>query len=577
MPILIVELLCMENKSIYIVIGVLALILIIAGFILFKKYRNKQLKKMVDDLYVRFTALKTVPLAFKLSKAQAMAKRNAETTAAVEKYYSRYEDVEKHINQIQDLLNNVDDSVATSSYKESLESIKIASENLDDCESEVKAIDEFLEEFSKKENEQREYSTELKEKYRVVKTTINKNAQVLSIAYDGFLDKLKRCEDLFSSSEEYMYTSDYGSAQADLEEIERLLEDIKVNANAVPKLVKDAKGVLPLMLDETKRELALTKQRGVYTQDLNLDEKIAKIEQQLNEDVKSIMTAETDGIKKNLSEAKDMLNVINEQLADENRAFKQTKDTNDKAYEHIQEIEKVENYVRIAYDKDSARFGLEDLKEMLKTQRENIEKYKEEYAQINTDLAAGGKAASALLSEAEQLSEKIDADLKNLYTYKTIIDKSNDGETRAITQLTKLQLVVSEVETKIAEYALPAIDESYKKDLAKARDYIEKIREATKEIPINIDELNSLLDESIDFVYKFYNNINNVVGMGIMVENAIVFGNKYRSTYTDIDRELSKAEFQYLNGEYTKALKTAISCMETLFPDNADEKILENA
>ena len=479
--------------------------------------------------------------------------------------------------QIQDLLNNVDDSVATSSYKESLESIKIASENLDDCEGEVKAIDEFLEEFSKKENEQREYSTELKEKYRVVKTTINKNAQVLSIAYDGFLDKLKRCEDLFSSSEEYMYTSDYGSAQADLEEIERLLEDIKVNANAVPKLVKDAKGVLPLMLDETKRELALTKQRGVYTQDLNLDEKIANIEQQLNEDVKNIMAAETDGIKKNLSEAKDMLNVINEQLADENRAFKQTKDTNDKAYEHIQEIEKVENYVRIAYDKDSARFGLEDLKEMLKTQRENIEKYKEEYAQINTDLAAGGKAASALLSEAEQLSEKIDADLKNLYTYKTIIDKSNDGETRAITQLTKLQLVVSEVETKIAEYALPAIDESYKKDLAKARDYIEKIREATKEIPINIDELNSLLDESIDFVYKFYNNINNVVGMGIMVENAIVFGNKYRSTYTDIDRELSKAEFQYLNGEYTKALKTAISCMETLFPDNADEKILENA
>ena len=59
--------------------------------------------------------------------------------------------------------------------------------------------------------------------------------------------------------------------------------------------------------------------------------------------------------------------------------------------------------------------------------------------------------------------------------------------------------------------------------------------------------------------------------------NAIVFGNKYRSTYPEIDRELSKAEFQYLNGEYTKALKTAISCMETLFPENADEKILENA
>ena len=566
----------MDNKIYYIIAAVALVIAIIVLVVVIKRSQKKQLKKMVDDLYVRFTAIKTVPLAFKLSKAQAMAKRNAETSASVEKYYSRYEDVEKHINQVQDLLNNVDDSIATSSHKEALEAIKIATENLEDCENEVKAIDEFLEEFSKKENEQREYSSELKEKYRVVKTTINKNAQVLSITYDGFLDKLKRCEDLFSSSEEYMYASDYGSAQIDLEEIEKLLEDIKSNANAVPKLVKDAKGVLPIMLDETKRELALTKQRGVYTEHLQIDNKIDMIEKQLNDDVKSLMAADTNGIKEHLNEAKDILNVLNEQLADENKAFVLAKDTNDKAYEHILDLEKVENYVRIAYDKDSARFGLEDLKEMLRNQRDNIEKYKEEYSSISADLSDNSRSSSDLLEAAQNLNDKVDADLKNLYTYKTIIDKSNDGENRAMTQLTKLQLVVSEVETKIAEYALPSIDESYKVDLKKSRDYIEKIREATQQIPINIDELNALLDESIDFIYKFYNNINNVVGMGIMVENAIVFGNKYRSTYPEIDRELSKAEFQYLNGEYTKSLRTAISCMETLFPEDADEKIMEN-
>lgn len=566
----------MDNKIYYIIAAVALVIAIIVLVVVIKRSQKKQLKKMVDDLYVRFTAIKTVPLAFKLSKAQAMAKRNAETSASVEKYYSRYEDVEKHINQVQDLLNNVDDSIATSSHKEALEAIKIATENLEDCENEVKAIDEFLEEFSKKENEQREYSSELKEKYRVVKTTINKNAQVLSITYDGFLDKLKRCEDLFSSSEEYMYASDYGSAQIDLEEIEKLLEDIKSNANAVPKLVKDAKGVLPIMLDETKRELALTKQRGVYTEHLQIDNKIDMIEKQLNDDVKSLMAADTKGVKEHLNEAKDILNVLNEQLADENKAFVLAKDTNDKAYEHILDLEKVENYVRIAYDKDSARFGLEDLREMLRNQRDNIEKYKEEYSSISADLSDNSRSSSDLLEAAQNLNDKVDADLKNLYTYKTIIDKSNDGENRAMTQLTKLQLVVSEVETKIAEYALPSIDESYKVDLKKSRDYIEKIREATQQIPINIDELNALLDESIDFIYKFYNNINNVVGMGIMVENAIVFGNKYRSTYPEIDRELSKAEFQYLNGEYTKALRTAISCMETLFPEDADEKIMEN-
>ncbi len=567
----------MENKYLYIIIAVLAIIAIIVAITLIKNYRKKSLKRQIDDLYVRFTAVKTVPLAFKLSKAQAMAKRSEETSASVAKYYTRYEDVEKHINQVQDLLNNVDDSIAVSSYKESVESIKIATENLEDCEKEVKEIDEFLEEFSKKENEQREYSQELKEKYRVVKTTINKNSQLLSISYDGFLEKLKECEDLFSSSEEYMYTSDYSSAQADLEKIEQLLEDIKANANAVPKLLKDAKGVLPLMLDETKRELALTRQRGIYTEHLDIDNKLAQVESKLNEDTKLLMTANAGEVKENLNEAKEILNKLNEELSDENRAFKEARETNDKAYEHILDLEKVENYVRIAYEKDYARFGLEDLSNLLKEKRDNIEKYKNEYNSINSDLGSGLKPSSQILDEVEELSNEIDEDMKTLYSYKTTIDKSTDGENRALSQLTKLQLVVSEVETKIAEYSLPAIDDSYKVDLKKARDYIAQIRQETQQIPINIDQLNSLLDEGIDFIYKFYNNINNVVGMGIMVENAIVFGNKYRSTYPEIDRELSKAEFQYLNGEYTKALKTAISCMETLFPDNADEKILENA
>ena len=574
---LIVKLFCMENKYFYIIIAVLAIIAIIAAIILLKNYRKKSLKKQVDDLYVRFTAVKTVPLAFKLSKAQAMAKRSEETSASVAKYYTRYEDVEKHINQVQDLLNNVDDSIAISSYKESLESIKIAEENLEDCEKEVKEIDEFLEEFSKKENEQREYSQELKEKYRVVKTTINKNSQILSISYDGFLDKLKQCEDLFTSSEEYMYLSDYGSAQADLEKINELLEDIKHNANAVPKLVKDAKGVLPIMLDETKRELALTRQRGVYTEHLDIDNKIAQLEAKLNDDTKTLMAANAGEVKDSFEQAKETLNKLNEELADENRAFKQARETNDKAYEHILDLEKVENYVRVAYEKDSARFGLQDLRDLLKEKRENIDSFKNEYSSINSDLSSSLKPASVILDEADALSAKVDEDMKTLYSYKTTIDKSTDGENRALSQLTKLQLVVSEVETKIAEYSLPAIDESYKVDLKKAREYISQIRKETEQIPINIDQLNILLDEGIDFIYKFYNNINNVVGMGIMVENAIVFGNKYRSTYPEIDRELSKAEFQYLNGEYTKALKTAITCMETLFPDNADEKILENA
>ena len=567
----------MKREYLYISFAVLVLITVIAIFVTTRKNQKKKLRKQLDDLYVRFNSVKTIPLAFKLNKAQAMARRNEEMTASVAEYYQKYEETEKHINNVQDMLDNADDTMNSVKYKEAIEMMKNISDELDSCEEEVKHIDDFLEEFSRKEDMQREYSTKLKEKFRVVKTTINKNAQLLSISFDGFQNRLKEIEDLFSSSEELMYASDYSAAQEELENIDQKLEDIKTSANAIPKLVKDTKGVLPLMIDETKRELALTKQRGVYIEHLDIENKMAQIEADLNADVRDLTAARTEGVKARVSSAKDVLNELNEKLAEENKAFKLARETNDRAYGHITDMEKVENYVRIAYDKESARFGLVDLKDILKTMRESIEKYREEYENINSELSGCVKPASQILEEAQTLDTSIEADMKTLYSYKTTIDKSTDGESRAQTQLTKLQLVVSEVETKLAEYDLPTIDESYKVDLKKSRDYIARIRELISQIPIDITQLNTLLDEAIDFIYKFYNNINNVVGMGMMVENAIVFGNKYRSTYPEIDRELSKAEFQYLNGEYTRALKTAISCLETLFPENADEKILENA
>ncbi|MBQ2659337.1 MAG: hypothetical protein IJF87_12300 [Erysipelotrichaceae bacterium] len=567
----------MDKTKLMIIAAAVIVFIALIVLLIVNKSRKKKIKDMLDQLYVRFTAVKTVPLAFKLNKAQTMARRNADTAAAVADYYTRYEATEQHINEIQDMLNDADDSLSQRKYKENLEVMTKIGDELTKCEEEVKQIDDFLEEFSRKESEQREYSSKLKEKYRVVKTTINKNSQVLSISYDGFVERLEECERLFSSSEEYMYASDYGSAQIDLETIEKNLEDIKRCANAIPKLIKDTKGVVPLMLDEFKRELALTRQRGVYTDHLHAEEKVASIEAMLNEDVKKIMSADTEGIRDDVNEAKDILNELTEQIAAENRSFKEARETNDRAYEHIQDMEKVENYVRIAYDKDSERFGLEDVKEVLRQKRENIEKYRQEYENISADLGSCLKPSSEILVSAEELDSKVEADMKTLYSYKSTIDKSTDGETRAITQLTKLQLVVAEVETKLAEYNLPSIDESYKEDLKKSRDYIARIRSLIGQVPIDIAKLNALLDEAIDFTYKFYNNINNVVGMAIMVENAIVFGNKYRSTYPEIDRELSKAEFQYLNGEYTRALKTAITCMETLFPENADEKIMENA
>jgi septation ring formation regulator len=144
-------------------------------------------------------------------------------------------------------------------------------------------------------------------------------------------------------------------------------------------------------------------------------------------------------------------------------------------------------------------------------------------------------------------------------------------------QLVKLQIIMNQMQVKIRRYKLPNISTAYEEDMNKANTYIHHLEVLLKETPISIQLLNSTLQEALEFIYKLYNNVNNVVGTVVMVENTIVFGNRYRSTYEDIDSELTRSELCFRNGEYTQALQIAISTMEKIHPGNYESIVRENA
>ena len=62
--------------------------------------------------------------------------------------------------------------------------------------------------------------------------------------------------------------------------------------------------------------------------------------------------------------------------------------------------------------------------------------------------------------------------------------------------------------------------------------------------------------------HKLYDNVHNLIVTAEMVEGCNVFGNRYRSSFLEVNTELTKAELLYRNGEYTKALSTAVDIIE---------------
>ena len=564
-----------ENVKYGIIAGLLLLAVIIV-LVIVNNTKKTNIKKSIDDLNIRFNSVKTIPLAFKLSKAQAMAKRNDETATEVKEYYEKYEEAQRHIDSIADMLENIEDSFACRNYKSCKEALQIISENIDDSEKEVRDIDKFLEKFSKKENDQRESSARLKEDFRELKLYINKNKVALSIANEGIDKKIQHIEDLFSKSEEFMYVSDYISSKECLDQISEDIASIRICLDSIPTLITDSKGVLPTMVDEVNRQYALLRQRGAYTIHLDIEKKLENIKKGISENIKVLSDGEIGGVKENNETLRTELNEILENIKAEGEAYNGVKTVSDDIANKLNELKSLHNYVSVAYKKDSKRFGIEDLTAYLKEKEKSIDKYQADIIELNQDIVTNDSPSTLLLDRGNKILEAIGDDAKSLMEYKAIFDKNTTVELRAKTQLMKLQVVLNEVEVKVLEYHLPTIADSYNDDLASGRVKIAKIKEQLAMVPIDIDELNTTLDDAIDFIYKFYNNVNNIVGMAIMVENAIVFGNKYRSTYPEVERDLSKAEFSYLNGEYTKALTMAISCMERLFPNSSDNDYLEN-
>ncbi|MBR2802055.1 MAG: hypothetical protein IKE21_05645 [Erysipelotrichaceae bacterium] len=564
------------RTQIAVILGLILAALVIV-LLLVRNMRATNIRKELDDIHVRFNTIKTVPLELKLRKATAMAKIDEELKTQVEDYYNKYDTAQKNLDQLQELIDGIEDSIAGRKYADAQRSIVIVRENLEDSEAEVKEIDRFLEQFVEKENEQRDYSNSLKEEFRALKDRIAAKQNEIAYSMEGIEEKLAHCEDLFSSSEEWMYGNEYASAQQDLDEIRDQIAKMDQSLEVLPGLLEDAKGVIPVLDDEVRRQYALSSQRGLYLAHLHIDSRLADDDAALKKDLSALLKGDTEGVREDLDRLRADLEEMLEKLKSENQAFAQLRKASESVHRAVDELARMENYLEVVCEKEKERYALSELAEILPVEKQNVERYQKRVADLDSKISGNMTASSTIIEEAGGLFEAIRKDREHLRGIKARVDDTATGESRARSQVVKLQLVLNEVEVKIAQYRLPAISTSYQEDLKKGHEYVARIKALLEEIPLNIETLNTTLDEAIDFIYRLYNNVNNVVGMAVMVENAIVFGNKYRSTYPEVDRELSRAEFAYLNGEYTQALKIALSSMKSLFPNGVDDKILENS
>jgi septation ring formation regulator len=562
-----------QGYYIYFLIGLVAILILFV--MIFKNKHFKQARINLEELEVRYNKVKSIPLLFKLNKATAIAKTNESTKKLVDTCKVDYDFVHKNINEISRLLIESQDLIQVRKTKEVNDNILNLDSLLDIADTQVFDLENKLNVVLEKEAEQRNKVTAFKQKYQTIKLNISTIQQSISFSEKSLLEFCAEIEDEFSTFEEWMYLSEYEKSENIIEAIESNVNQLDVIVKQLPSLISDAKGVIPNLIDELKSDVVISKQRRVFIKHLEIEKNIDAIEEAIKIDLQHIQRCDVKDIDKNILEIKERLLQMRTSVKRENESFSELKII----------VKKVDS---LSAEIDSNYKFVSDMKSTVENKVDN-EKFKSskiEYDKVNIEakeykskldkiiISNNIPNSSILLSYKELFSMLDEINTKLLGDRKLIVDANSD-EKHAQDQLLKLQLIMNEMCVKIQRNKLPQISDQYDKDMNKAKTYVNLIKKLLDELPMNLTLINSTVEEAIDYVYSLYNNVNNVVGMALMVENTIVFGNKYRSENDGVDSDLSKAELFYQNGEYTHALTVAIDAIEKIFPNDFEKIIKE--
>lgn len=557
------------NSVILIVVTyvLIAIIFCVTVLVLMKKKRNKNFRATIENLDKEKNIIESTPVLLELSKVETIIK-NDKMEEKYKQWQERFESIKTnqlvHINDSIIELDMFIDNKDYIGYQRKLANVEIemikAKTMMDTLLSEVKEINSSEEKY-------RSIVIKLKTKYRELSDKFENNkaeyediAEVIELQFENI-------EKRFQDFEDSMEKNEYGEVVHIVKAIDNMVDHMSIVVTEVPDLVLLAEKLIPKRIEqitETYQDM-LSKEYpiGYMNIEYNVEEAL--------KNVNSII----DRIKVlNLEECMFELRTMLEYLDSMFNEFEKEK-TARKEYEEESEIfnkklEKVNKIVKDIYGQ------LDEIKNMYDLTDEDLRVIDEVNNRLN-DINKKYKNSLIELGKKEISYSKLVKTLEDLTINLANVDDDLDSslkslgnmyedEVRAREQLDEIQELLNQSKIRIRGYKLPIIGNEYFVQLTEANEAILEIIKELEKKPISIRTLNTRVDTARDLVLKLYNTTNEMIKTARLVEDAIIYGNRYRKDNIEIDKGLSRAEVLFYKGNYKKALEVSFDTLDTFDP-----------
>ena len=545
-------------------VAVLAIILVI--YFIRSKKRNR-IKRRLEELEVEKNKIDSSPIIPELAKVEAYLKNTK-----VKKMYNEWSErlkfiKEKEIPEITDMILETEYSLDKKDYKATIYNISKLEMKL----YKVRTNSEFLlgeiKEITSSEERSRVVITEYKVKYRELlhkfQSSKNEYGKLEATISKQFEVIAKRFEDY----ETIMDNNEYTEVNNILKIIDDLLKHMSIVIDEVPSIILISTSVLPRKIREIDDVYNKMLKANYPLEYLNVEYNIKEAEQK----IKDIKARTKDlNLEDSLFELKVLLDYFESLYNDfENEKLARAK-YSDNVILFRNKLKKINDVVEDIFEQ------LDDLKNVYNLSESSIELLKQIYDELqvmNNDYVAllehanrNSIAFTKLLKELEVLSTKLATLEDNLDTTLDSLGNMRDDEIRARQQLEEIKVVLKDAKLKMREYNLPVIPQSYYIELNEASSAIREIIKELDRKPITISVLNTRVDTARDLVLKLYTKTRELLKTAAFAELAIVYGNRYRSSYDGLSNKLNLTEQLFLKGEYKKSLEMTINLLNRIEP-----------
>ena len=561
----------------YLVLGsylVICIIIVIVALHFIRRGITNRYRKQVKELEVAKNMVASTPVSLELSKVEPIIK-NDKMEEKYNDWQEKFDDLrEKKLAQIDDMLIDLDIYIDKRDYKTCLYRLAKAELEIYKARESADYLLDEIKEITLSEEKYRAIVIKLKTRYRELNKDFQNHKQMYDEMQEAIELQLENIERRFLDFEKVMEKNEYNEVVHIVKALDTMIDHISIVIKEVPDLLLMAKQIIPARMQEIK-ELNDDMVKQEYPLDyLNIDYNLEESKKNIDHILDKIRVLNLEDC---MFELKTMLEYFDSLFVDFEKERLSRKVYEEMESDFSKKLAKTNKVVQEVYNQ------LDDIKSMYDLNDKDVETIHEvnkilvvindDYKKLLAKVEAKSTPYSMLHKEIEDLTVRLKQMEEDLDQALKSLGNMYDDEVRAREQLEEIQVFLKQCKEKMRGYKLPIITNNYFVQLSEANEAIGEVIKELERKPIVIKTLNTRVDNATDLVLKLYNTTNEMIKTAQLAEMAIVFGNRYRASYDEVDSGLGDAEMLFFKGEYKKALDTSIKAVSVV-DENIYRKLL---